>query len=846
MFPVLKRLPKSYSVSLAQLAYRTKAREVCPAVAQWQPSARCLASTPRVLDELSPAPPTNPPPDIKPVPSETKTGEGHITPPHEGPSEDPDFHKAVIWFENVFPFRMPLLDPRTLLISRWKDSFLLEERWKRFLPSRFPEGSDFKVQNVEPNLKEGGCYMEFKYKGGTVEEALEAIQHHLKKEGIRSYFNFSRVYAHLVKGRPWVEDLVSRVPSSRLHVEFIKGPDLTVESLYREFRMFGRIVDINLQKSTDKEVPRYASVQFLLKRAATSARNCIHGEQFEGTTIAIGYEVNHGWWYQFYNWFMGNLRVSVLLLLGVVGGFSYMVFDPWRVFSITNNITGRYSLSQYTQSASKWWHLLQSVVSDFFFSPPSSTRKDMEENVHRFSEREEQTKLLASYLRQAPESLVLVSGPKGSGKTAFVQDAMLGHTNQLLIKCDELVGKGDYLLISHLSSQVSFFPTFGFAGQLSGFIDSIITATTGAKAGLSTTNEGEVRKILECVTLALRRVTENQQAQRQAKQKRMDATPDVHVHVPEIEFPVVIIDDYLSKENIKEQWIFPILTQWAAQLNEYRIAHVIFVSDHPSAAQNIGKSVPTKTVELFHLADATPAASAAYVRNRIGKELPVASLDRYIDGLGGRLHDLDLFISKIQSGLAPQAAFDDMCHKAVSELRKIGFPEDAGKSGWTSIQFFKIAQILSKQEEVSFDDLVVHPIFGSDPNPILLMERAGLLSIVHFHGRPYSVKPNRPIFREAFKEMVADAKLEAYMGILTNKKLNSDCTKKIQDHEQELDVLGRIAPEKGGGAWVPSGSAGPLQSRQIFLAAQIGLLNDKILAYQAKEDAYKKSLKLSE
>jgi hypothetical protein len=87
-------------------------------------------------------------------------------------------------------------------------------------------------------LKEGGIYLEFKYKGGTTEEALWSIKNHLKQNSIRSDFNFGPINAHLVKGNPWVEDLISRVPSSRLHVEF-HGPDLTVESLFRSlFTLF--------------------------------------------------------------------------------------------------------------------------------------------------------------------------------------------------------------------------------------------------------------------------------------------------------------------------------------------------------------------------------------------------------------------------------------------------------------------------------------------------------------------------------------------------------------------------------------------------------------------------------
>lgn len=94
-------------------------------------------------------------------------------------------------------------------------------------------------------FNKGGLYLEFKYKGGTIEEAVEAIQNHLKLTARKKMFNLMRVHAYQVKGTPWIEDLLSRVPSAKLHVEFL-GPELTVEDLYREFRVYGRIVDISL------------------------------------------------------------------------------------------------------------------------------------------------------------------------------------------------------------------------------------------------------------------------------------------------------------------------------------------------------------------------------------------------------------------------------------------------------------------------------------------------------------------------------------------------------------------------------------------------------------------------
>jgi adenosyl cobinamide kinase/adenosyl cobinamide phosphate guanylyltransferase len=610
-----------------------------------------------------------------------------------GPEEDPQILKGVAWFDSLFPYQKPIFDPRTYFINQHVES--IKQDFSEYIPKSFPGDAIFTITRVEENLKEGGCYVEFRYKGGTIEEAVETIQKHLRVNNKRGWLGLERVNVYQVKGTPWVEDLVSRVPSSRLHVEF-HGPDLTVESLFREFRVFGRIVDIALQPSSSKEIPRFASVRFLNQRSATSARNCIHGELFGETRLAIGYEKRSSYWQQAWHWITNNLRLSVPIILAILAGITFAVFDPWRVFSITNQITGRYNLSSYTKTATKWWNLFTSLVQENLgIEHPSPEKKSV--SSQQWSEREAQEARLAANLKQPPESLTLVFGPKGSGKTAFVNEVLANQRNKLYIKCDELVGKGDYQLLSHLSSQVNFFPTFGFLAQVGGFIDAMITATTGAKANISTTNEGEIQKILECLTLALENVTENQ---KKKYQKHFEQMKDEDFVLEEIEYPVVVIDDFLSKENVREHFIYTKLAEWASQIAEYRIAHVVFVSDNPSSTQVLGK-VQTKSLELYTLSDATPEGALSYVRRRLGYEFKVDSIKTWLEGLGGRLHDLELFISKIQTGSDPKTAYEEMIHRAVSELRKMGCLDDpTQKLAWTSIQFWKIVQLLSKQEKV--------------------------------------------------------------------------------------------------------------------------------------------------
>ena len=66
-----------------------------------------------------------------------------------------------------------------------------------------------------------------------------------------------------------------------------------------------------------------------------------------------------------------------------------------------------------------------------------------------------------------------------------------------------------------------------------------------------------------------------------------------------------------------------------------------------------------------------------------------------------------------------------MIKRAMAEVRKIGFGE---REGWTNIQFWKIVQLLGTSEEVLFDKVVVNSLFGSNPEPLIQLERAGLIS----------------------------------------------------------------------------------------------------------------------
>lgn len=181
-----------------------------------------------------------------------------------------------------------------------------------------------------------------------------------------------------------------------------------------------------------------------------------------------------------------------------------------------------------------------------------------------------------------------------------------------------------------------------------------------------------------------------------------------------------------------------------------------------------------------------------------------------------------------------------MIHRAIAQLRKIGLLDDLKAADWTPIQFWKIVSLLSKHTEVSFDDLVVHPLFKSDPRPLLQMERAGLITCIHSNGRPFSIRPGRPLFYKAFQEMVSDVKLNAFMNLVTAKQLYKDYSAKLKELEVELQILNDTG-DRGG--WIV---ASGVDSRRKWLNGAIGLYSKKVQGYFDDQVRLKKQLKLSE
>ena len=745
-----------------------------------------------------------------------------------------------LYIDNVFPIKYGRFDIRWVFAKRY--SRMLEDKSEHLLPREFP--NELSIVSFDPMVKEGGVFLFFKYHG-KVDEALDLIRTHM--EGVdRSFLTLLRPKLHVVHGNPFVEDIVARNPSSRLKLAF-PGEMPSTESLYALFRPYGVITDIVVQPPV-KDVPRLVHVQFQRIRAATSAKNCVHGLVLEGdrggkAKLDIQYEPTLGanavW-----EGITSHPRISLPILLAIATLLSYLIFDPLRIFCVSNKITQKYAVKL---SDNALYRRLEKLITKNYFGLMRGKDKheDDEDDVHVWEEREKEVAQLTNLLKEVPETFILISGPTGSGKTKLVKKALQLMPYQLIINCEELVNApDDSSLLKKLADQVGYFPLMTLMN--SGWVEAAIGAATGGlkqPSTLSSSNDANATKILETVALSLLNI-----------QKDMDEGEPL---------PVIVIKGFLNKKG-KHKYIYDALANWAGFVVENHVAHVVFLSSSQEASRVLSKALPNKTVVALAVSDASLESSIAYITDRLGAsvaDLPVTN--QVLRLLGGRLLDLELFVNKVQAGCTVLQAFNELVSRNVSEIRKHGFYDDQemAQTQWTSPQLWLTISTLASQVrpfiyfcllislshfcfllqlEIFYDALRFHALFKGDESPIRALEAAGIITILHEKGRPYIIKPGKPLYLAAFDHLCSDKKLKASMEVLCCKDLIDGETAKIIKCENEIRECARSIE----GQMLPHDVRKALDDRLSFLRDLLIESHEKVLKLDKERREWNSELKL--
>ncbi|CAG8646474.1 6063_t:CDS:10, partial [Cetraspora pellucida] len=572
----------------------------------------------------------------------------------------------------------------------------------KWIPPESTMPYEFKVEGIEPRKKEGGMFVNFSFRADPKlkESALEEIENHIKdhlnENKLVPWFNFQPNKAYLVEGEPFIEDLVQRYPASRLRVEF-KGTDVSIEPLFYTFRKYGLIRDINLHQESAKEPPRYALIAYSNMRSAASARNCVHGKIINSTRLNIFYDqpLKSN---LIYNWMVAHPRISVPLIAAIIAGVSYIIFDPIRVFFIESKLTQRFNLQEYR--IYQW--LKRQAIERILYRNKSIY--DPLADISIWKEREQEKQKLRNWLKEPPETFIVLLGPTGTGKSKFIEQVIQDKKNKIVIKCDEILNShNEHELILRLAKQVGYFPVFSLLISMSNLIDGLASAMIGNKTiGFSSSADTEIKKILDTLAIALHDIAPVSLIRKHQKKSNNFIEPQFVESYDPADIPIVVIDSYMTKDTTERQEIWNHLAKLAALLVDNGVAHVVFVSSNVGIIKSLSKVFPNKTFNHCNLTDAPVERAVNMVKMNVDG-YNIEGLEDFVGILGGRLTDLRFFINKIRGGQTPRDALNDLIKKANIEIRKIGFgddTDDAKTIPWKGIQFWKVMKELARNDRV--------------------------------------------------------------------------------------------------------------------------------------------------
>ncbi|KAJ3351769.1 mitochondrial escape protein 2 [Entophlyctis luteolus] len=860
---------------------------------------------------------------------------------------------VTVWIGGVLPIPKSRFSQERLLLK--KDAFLK----KHLHPTLDLFKSPFTLVNTTPSLKEGGVLARFSY-DGDIHEAANSVAI-VASEIAQSAKNsekkvVSKIVVHLVEGSPWIEDIQSSVPSNKIQLDF-RDQELSVEKLYHEFRKYGEIKNISVERNPKFESRKFGYINYLQRESAVAAKICANGKHLGQTKLEILYAPSFSP-NSTINFVREHQKLMLPLFLIVVVILAFLIVDPVRVFFVTNNVTNRFSLKNIIGVTSPDFGVLVEqgvmnlIAGAFRFAKLLSdkddersqakallarVRKEYQENLDTFrreTRRDEHEAKISQFLKQSPESIMLVQGPKGARPDDLIEKC-LENEPVIRISLDSIINEPDHIFVHDIAHQVGFFPVFDVMMSNSGaagVLDTAVSAITGHKTSLSLVSDADshLRKIFEIVTVALNRIVNSEVQRRQTYSERvrnmfirrmehdvlapvriLNELGDRHARImsvlqakqfaiPDIQYPVVVIDGFLNKERARQSHVYKHLVEWANELVQARVARVIFASENMSASTQLSRgSAVNLTVETVSVVDSSFPAAMRFVWGRLGLGFSTNYQDIShappelvygVNEIGGRLADLEVWVQKIRAGLhlgtglkgifgmsrravaedqakvcdgletgklaeLAKSALNDMVVRIETEIRKVGLTDDVNSSAaesddfgigvrkeWTAVQAWKVVELLAKYKEVSFDDLRFHPLFNGDEAPILSMERAGLVAIDLREGRPFTVKVGRPIFRSAFSRLLADKKFAAAMRLKTVKVLMKDEHEKLAALENELSVITGSPSIDLMNMW----ASASLRRRVNFLGKCIGEVHSKLAALDGEERRLKKLLVLAE
>ncbi|USP80861.1 hypothetical protein yc1106_08135 [Curvularia clavata] len=777
---------------------------------------------------------------------------GHIS---AGPNE------GILFFNNVFPIqiRKILGLPMPRILDRMVNPTVSGTDPKKII-ERASAKRNLQITSTEvlPRMREGGAFVKFTHDGTASTSDIErTLQQYLEDEPVKPWWSpWKQMHAKVVKGRPWVEDLM-RLPATRLRVEFVSGEpgasateavELSQEQLFQFFRPYGKLSDIVMQPPDSKVLPKFAYLDYTGIGKAIMARNCMHGYLVseaegggkKGTILRLKYEQKIKPRY-IRDWIFSHPRIVIPVVAALIAGLVAVVFDPIRTFFVKAHITRTYHIED-----NKWYQWIKGYATDIISGGKKRNDDDGMDAI--WDDRKENIEQIQTWLMETADTFIIVQGPHGSGKRELVVNhALHDKKTKLIIDCKPIQeARGESATINAAALSVGYRPVFSWMNSISGMIDMAAQGATGVKTGFSETLDSQLSKIWNTTTSALRQIALDT---RHKNDKDAYLPDDEWLEAHPERRPVVVIDNFLHKSQ-EGGIVYDKIAEWAARLTTTNTAHVIFLTNDVAYSKSLSKAMPDRMFRQISLSDCSPEVAKRLVITNLDadvedspaskdgspKKLPsqhrpdLEELDTCIDLLGGRLTDLEFLSRRIKTGETPTKAVHEIIGQSASEILKMYIFDAQDENGnrlWNAEQAWYLIKELAQKESLRYNEVLIDDILKTGGESVLrALEQAELITIVSgANGRPSIIKPGKPVYHPAFKRLTEDKVLKSRMDLAVLTHLTKIENATIEKCENELLLLSKLRNQ-------------PAQT-----AGRVTYLLTKLMTSQVKVEKYETEMK---
>jgi hypothetical protein len=309
----------------------------------------------------------------------------------------------------------------------------------------------------------------------------------------------------------------------------------------------------------------------------------------------------------------------------------------------------------------------------------------------------------------------------------------------------------------------------------------------------------------------------------------------------------VVVDNFLHKSQ-ENTVVYDKIAEWAAGLTTANIAHVIFLTNDVSFSKSLSKALPDRVFRQIALGDCSPEVAKRFVINHLDADADegggpekkpkpsemredLAELDECISTLGGRLTDLEFLARRIKTGETPKKAVREITEQSASEILKMYILDSAPRK-WSAEQAWLLVKLLAESDSLRYNEILLNDIIKSGGEATLqALEQAEMITIISSNGRPTSIKPGKPVYTAAFKQLTEDHVLKARLDLAILSELIKIETQSIDKVEAELSLLGSLP-----------GAPKQTKGRVSWLLGKLWASQDKVERYERESGGLKKVL----